>query len=218
LSFHVAVSVDNGLILRIGVHRDSPGVHLHAKYPAPTRHLLSLGHQKVGFISGAIATVSRRQRLAGYSEALQEAGVPVRTELVWAEGPSDDFGDVDSADRGHQGMKALLRIEDPPTAVVTINDMYAMGACAAVHEEGLRVPQDVSVADFDDIMIAALYNPPLTTIRQPLEEMTRYAVEAIQRLQADPAAVQTTAVLMGPSLVIRKSAAAPQGLSPGSAS
>jgi DNA-binding LacI/PurR family transcriptional regulator len=175
-----------------------------------TRHLLSLGHQNVGFISGAIATVSRRQRLAGYSEALRDAGVPLRTELVWAEGPSDDFGDVNSADRGQQGMKALLRIKNPPSAVVAINDMYAIGACAAAHKEGLRVPQDVSVVGFDDIMIAAFYNPPLTTIRQPLEEMSRYAVEAIQRLQADPAAGQTTAVLMGPSLVIRKSAAAPQ--------
>lgn len=174
-----------------------------------TRHLLSLGHRQIGFISGAIATVSRRQRLAGYSEALQDAGVPFRTELVWTEGPSD-FGDVDGADRGQQGMKALLRIDDPPTAVVAINDMYAIGACAAVHEEGLRVPQDVSVVGFDDIMIAALYNPPLTTIRQPLEEMTRYAVEAIQRLQQDPAARQAAAVLMGPSLVIRKSAATRQ--------
>jgi DNA-binding LacI/PurR family transcriptional regulator len=176
-----------------------------------TRHLLSLGHQKIGFISGAIATVSRRQRLAGYSEALQDADVPFRPELVWTEGPSHDFGDVDSADRGQQAMKALLRINDPPTAVVAINDMYAIGACAAVHEEGLRVPQDVSVVGFDDIMIAALYNPPLTTIRQPLEEMTRYAVEAIQRLQHDPAAGQAAAVLMGPSLVIRKSAAARPG-------
>jgi DNA-binding LacI/PurR family transcriptional regulator len=175
-----------------------------------TRHLLSLGHQNVGFISGAIATVSRRQRLAGYTEALRDAGVPLRTELVWAEGPNDDFGDVDSADRGKHGMKALLGIKDPPTAVVTINDMYAIGACAAVHEEGLRVPQDVSVVGFDDIVIAALYNPPLTTIRQPLEDMTRYAVETIQRLQQDRAVGQTTAVLMGPSLVIRKSTAAPR--------
>jgi DNA-binding LacI/PurR family transcriptional regulator len=174
-----------------------------------TRHLLSLGHRKIGLISGAIATVSRRQRLTGYSEALREADVPLRTELVWDEGPGDDFGDVDSAERGRQGMKALLQIEDPPTAVVAINDMYAIGACAAVHEKGLRVPQDMSIVGFDDIMIAALYNPPLTTIRQPLEEMTRYAVEAIQRLQTDHAAEQTTAVLMGPSLVIRKSAAAP---------
>jgi DNA-binding LacI/PurR family transcriptional regulator len=179
-----------------------------------TRHLLSLGHQRVGFISGAIATVSRRQRLAGYSEALREAGVPFRTEFVWAAGPNDDFGDADSADRGQQGMKELLRIKDPPTAVVAINDMYAIGACAALHEAGLRVPQDVSVVGFDDIMIAALYNPPLTTIRQPLEEMTRYAVETIQRLRQNPAAGQSTSVLMGPSLVIRKSAAAPPGAPP----
>jgi LacI family transcriptional regulator len=68
---------------------------------------------------------------------------------------------------------------------------------------------DVSIVGFSDIMIAALCNPPLTTIRQPLEQMTRYAGEAIQRLQQDPAAEQTTAVLMGPSLAIRKSASAP---------
>lgn len=176
-----------------------------------TRHLLSLGHQKIGFISAPIATVSRRQRLAGYSEALQDAGVPFRTEFVWAEGPSDDFGDVDSADRGRQGMKALLRLKERPTAVVAINDMYAIGACAAVREEGLQVPHDVSVVGFDDIMIAAVYNPPLTTVWQPLEEMSRYAVEAIQRPQADLAVRQTTSVLMGPSLVIRQSTAAPQG-------
>jgi DNA-binding LacI/PurR family transcriptional regulator len=176
-----------------------------------TRHLLSLGHRNVGFISGTFATVSRRQRLAGYSEALLDAGVPFRTELVWAEGPSDDFGDVDSADRGRRGMKALLGIQGPPTAVVTINDMYAIGACAAVTEEGLQVPQDISVVGFDDITIAALYNPPLTTIRQPLVDMARYAVEAIQRLQRDPTMRQASAVLMGPSLVMRKSTAAPQG-------
>jgi DNA-binding LacI/PurR family transcriptional regulator len=175
-----------------------------------TRHLLSLGHRNVGFISGAVATVSRRQRLAGYTEALREAGVPFRPELVWAEGPSDDFGDVDSADRGQQAMRALLRIKDPPSAVVAINDMFAIGACAAAHEEGLRVPRDVSVVGFDDIMIAALYNPPLTTIRQPLEEMSRYAVEAIQRLQTDPGERQPAAVLMSPSLVVRKSTAALQ--------
>lgn len=179
-----------------------------------TRHLLSLGHRKIGFISGPIATVSRRQRLAGYSEALLDAEVKFRADFVRAEGAGDDFGDVDGADRGQQGMRALLRVEDPPTAVIAINDMYAIGACAAVREEGLRVPEDVSVVGFDDIMIAALYNPPLTTVRQPLKEMTRYAIEAIQRLQSDPGAGQTTAVLMGPSLVLRQSTAGPRAAAP----
>lgn len=175
-----------------------------------TKHLLSLGHDRIGFISGAIATVSRRQRLAGYREALQEAGVPVSEDLVWAEGPADGFGDVDSADRGRQAMTALLALGRPPTAVVAINDMYAIGACAAAHEQGLLVPEELSVVGFDDIMIAALYNPPLTTIRQPLAEMTRYAVETIQRLQQVPLAEQTTGVLMGPSLVVRQSTAGPK--------
>jgi DNA-binding LacI/PurR family transcriptional regulator len=174
-----------------------------------TSHLLSLGHADIGFVSGAIATVSRRQRLAGYREALLHAGAPPRDDLVWARGAGGGFGDVDSADLGQQGMKALLRLRRPPTAIVAINDMYAIGAIAAAHETGLRVPQDVSVVGFDDIMMAALYNPPLTTIRQPVEEMTRYAVEAIQRCQQGSAGWQTSSVLMGPSLVVRRSAGPP---------
>jgi DNA-binding LacI/PurR family transcriptional regulator len=145
---------------------------------------LSLGHKRIGFLSGALATVSRRQRLAGYREALQDAGVPLDEELVLAEPPGDGFGDVDSADLGRLEMMALLGRAKPPTAVVTINDMYAIGACAAAREQGLSVPRDLSVVGFDDIMLASLYNPPLTTVRQPIDEMTRHVVDAIQRLQA----------------------------------
>lgn len=171
-----------------------------------TQHLLSLGHERIGFLSGAIATVSRRQRLAGYREALQDAGVPFDEELVLVEPPGDGFGDVDSADLGRQEMTELLGRGQPPTAVVTINDMYAIGACAAAREQGLSVPHDLSVVGFDDIMLASMYNPPLTTVRQPLDEMTRHVVEAIQRLrQARPRAAQTTTVLLGPTLVIRES-------------
>jgi DNA-binding LacI/PurR family transcriptional regulator len=168
-----------------------------------TSHLLSLGHADIGFISGAIATVSRRQRLAGYREALLHAGALPREDLVWAQGAGGGFGDTDSADLGQQGMKALLALRRPPTAVVTINDMFAIGAIAAAHEMGFRVPQDVSVVGF--------YNPPLTTIRQPVEEMTRYAVQAIQRFQQDSAGWQTSSILMGPSLVVRRSAGTPSG-------
>jgi DNA-binding LacI/PurR family transcriptional regulator len=174
-----------------------------------TRHLLELGHRRIGFLSGTIATVSRRQRLSGYVEALREAGLPDRPDLVWSDGADDDFGDADAPERGQHGMRELLGLAEPPTAVLAINDMYAIGACAAVQEAGLRVPQDVSVLGFDDIVIAACYNPPLTTVRQPLAEMARYAVEAIQRLQRESAPGQATAMLMLPSLTIRRSTAAP---------
>ena len=154
-----SVSVDNALGCRLA-----------------TEHLLALGHRRIGFISGAIATVSRVRRLAGYREALKAAGVRASDELVWAN--PRGYGDTDSADLGRQGMAALLRLPNLPTAVVAINDMYVIGACAAVREAGLRVPDDVSVVGFDDIALAKLFNPPLTTVHQPLVEMARLAVDA----------------------------------------
>ena len=117
-----------------------------------TNHLLSLGHRRIGFVSGAIATVSRRRRLAGYRRALEEAGVAFRDELVWAEQVSGDYGDVEGADRGKAGMTGLLGLKEPPTALVTINDMYAIGAIAAALDQGLAVPRDISVVGFDDIV------------------------------------------------------------------
>ncbi|HEX4214970.1 MAG TPA: LacI family DNA-binding transcriptional regulator [Candidatus Dormibacteraeota bacterium] len=168
-----------------------------------TRHLLSLGHRRIGFISGAIATVSRRQRLAGYREALGDSGIPFSEELVWANGGEQGFGDVDSSGRGELGMRALLRLQHPPTAVVTINDMYAIGACAAAREESMRVPEDVSVVGFDDIVLAGLFNPPLTTVRQPLQEMARYAIDIVRERGHDED--QAASVVMAPRLVTRES-------------
>ena len=168
-----------------------------------TRHLLALGHERIGFISGAIATVSRRRRLAGYRAALTAAGIAYRDDLVWANpghGEGRGYGDTESAQLGRLGMAALLRLPDPPTAVVTINDMYAIGACAAVRDAGLDVPggatsaqgrrsrsRGISVVGFDDIALAALFNPALTTIRQPLGEMAEYALDAIHAGHAMPA-------------------------------
>jgi DNA-binding LacI/PurR family transcriptional regulator len=170
-----------------------------------TQHLLDLGHRRIGFISGAIATVSRKRRLAGYRAALADAGVRYRRQLVWSH-PGSGFGDGESAELGRQGLTALLQVPEPPTAVVTINDMYAIGACAAAREAGLTVPgpgRGISIVGFDDIAIAELYNPPLSTIRQPLAEMARFALEAIR---TQPGEVPTSTV-MAPHLVARASTA-----------
>jgi DNA-binding LacI/PurR family transcriptional regulator len=169
-----------------------------------TEHLLSLGHRRIGFISGAIRTVSRQRRLIGYKEALTYAGLPVVDELIWCASGDSGFGDVDSAQLGQQGMARLLAMPKPPTAVVTINDMYAIGACAAARELGLQVPDDVAVAGFDDIVLAPLFNPPLTTVRQPLEEMSRLVIEAVGDANPDGGA-HAVSIVIPPKLVIRAS-------------
>lgn len=172
-----------------------------------TQHLLELGHRRIGFVSGPIATVSRRGRLAGYREALKLAGVRFRRQLVW-DNVGSGFGDVQSAELGRRGMEALLTLPDPPTAVVAINDMYAIGACAAIRDAGLDVP-GIAVAGFDDIVIARLYNPPLTTVRQPLQEMVRFIFDTIDDEATGRHQKTSRSMVMAPELIVRASTALP---------
>jgi len=185
----VNVSIDNEL-----------GGYLAAK------HCIDLGHRDIGFISGVIATISRRRRFAGYRRALKEAGIPFREELLWADA-GDGYGDVDSTQLGTRGALTLLSLNHPPTALVTVNDMYAIGACAAIRSLGYNVPE-VSVVGFDDIVLAPLYNPPLTTMRQPVQEMAKFAVGAILN-HAEGDDTQSRQRVMAPELVVRDSTAPP---------
>jgi DNA-binding LacI/PurR family transcriptional regulator len=170
-----------------------------------TGHLVSLGHRRIGFVSGALGTVSRRQRLAGYKDALAEASLPFDDNLVWTGWEPDGYGDVEGAELGRKGMAALLDLPQPPTGLVTINDMYAIGAISAAQERGIAVPKDVSVVGFDDIVLAALYNPPLTTVRQPLEEMARFVLDVVQRARGASSETLSSSIVVAPQLVVRRS-------------
>lgn len=143
-----------------------------------TRHLLALGHRRIGLISGPIKTVNRMDRLEGYRLALSEAGIEPDSALVWEGIPSStQFGDAEAVELGRVGTQQLLNSVDPPTAIFAINDMYAFGAYAGAQDLGFSVPGDVSVIGFDDIVLAEVVQPPLTTVKQPIREITRIAVE-----------------------------------------
>lgn len=174
-----------------------------------TEHLLSLGHRRIAFICGPLITVSRRRRLAGYESALAEYGLPRPDDLIWID-QDGDLGDSSQADVGSRAMGELLNIPNPPTAVVTINDMYAFGACAKLREAGIQVP-NVSVVGFDDIIFASLYNPLLTTVRQPLQRMAEYAIRAINQVAQSRKRDIPISILMQPTLVVRESSAPPVG-------
>jgi len=170
-----------------------------------TEYLLELGHRRIGFISGPIATVSRRRRLAGYKRALTDHGVKCDPALVWSRqlDSISNYGDTANAELGRTGTEELLRLDDPPTAIVAVNDMYAMGVCAALQDSGTPAP-NISVIGFDDIALASLYNPPLTTVRQPLEAM---AMQAIRALQDDTPSGMVSSTT--PELIVRGSTAPP---------
>lgn len=163
------------------------------------QHLLERGHTRIAFVSGAMRTISRQRRFAGYRRALDESGIPFDDALVPR---SPDFGDADSSPLARDAVHALLALDQPPTALVAVNDMFALSASAAIRDAGRDIAE-FAVVGFDDIPIGRLVSPALTTIQQPLREMA----EAVVRLTTDGDGDRETgpSLVFPPTLVVRAS-------------
>jgi len=140
-----------------------------------TDHLLALGHKRVAYLGNARAGRTTEERKQGYAEAMVKHGLPLRPEYV-VNGPNG------LAEGGAVGTMALLDLAEPPTAIVCYNDVMAIGSIRTMVEAGLRIPEDCSVAGFDNIELAAYTNPPLTTFDQPKYELGRQATLMMLRL------------------------------------
>ncbi|MDG4866042.1 substrate-binding domain-containing protein, partial [Streptomyces sp. T-3] len=125
-----------------------------------TEHLLTLGHQRIGYIAGPEERTTTRHRLEGHKDACEAAGILLGPVL---------HGPYDRA-TGYDAARELLRLDPDLTAIVAANDTVALGACAALREAGLRIPEDVSVAGFDDLPFSVDAVPALTTVRLPLHQ------------------------------------------------
>lgn len=139
-----------------------------------TSHLAALGHQRIAYIGDRNGMQSDTDRMAGYSDALAAAGMEIHPSFV-VQGNGAPRG-------GLEAMQMLLALKQRPTAVFCYNDMTAMGALRALHQAGVRVPSEMSVAGFDDLPIAPFLEPPLTTVRQPKAEMGRQAATILLEL------------------------------------
>lgn len=136
-----------------------------------TRHIVSLGHRRVGFIGGSPTLKASAERLAGYHAALAEAGIALDDELV-APGLFTYRSGLDAAEQ-------LLDLQQIPTAIFAANDDMAAATVAAAHRRGLDVPGDLTVCGFDDTPLATTIWPELTTIHQPIADMSRAAVDLL---------------------------------------
>jgi len=162
-----------------------------------TEYLISLKHRRIGLIIGRYSRVGRaKKRFDGYRAALEHYDIPYDPCLVEEREPS--------LMEGKAAMGMLMSLNEPPTAVFAASDWLAIGGLSALREKNISVPEDVSVAGFDDIDIAAYINPPLTTMRQPHYEMavkaTEVLVEMIQTGKKD-----ITRYCLETDLIIRKS-------------
>jgi LacI family transcriptional regulator len=137
-----------------------------------TRHLLSLGHRRIGFIIGESGQTASHLRLAGYRLAIEEAGIVFDDSLVI----QGEF----SFRSGFEGANLLLQSQLPPTAILASNDDMAAGAISAARQFRFNNPVDLSVCGFDDSVMASQFWPPLTTVHQPIDRMTRVAIEHLE--------------------------------------
>jgi len=150
----------------------------HRGGSAAARHVLQLGHHRIGVVRGPANTSTSRDRHAGVLETLAGAGVEIDERLV-LEGPY-------THQSGYQHALQLLRLPEPPTALLCGNDVIAFGAIDAAKSLGMRVPDDVSIVGFDDVPMASWEVFQLTTVRQPLDEMARAAARLlVERLEYD---------------------------------
>jgi DNA-binding LacI/PurR family transcriptional regulator len=161
-------------------------------------HLLSLGHQRVGFIGWPETSLVGHYRYQGYVRALRAAGI--------SRNPAWIIRAEHSEAAGRAAMRRLLSLasERRPTAVVAVSDLMAIGAINAIYEAGLRPGRDVAVVGFDDIPTAQYLRPPLTTLRQPISEVGECVVNMLLKcIRGEELAERT--VLLAPKLIARES-------------
>jgi DNA-binding LacI/PurR family transcriptional regulator len=168
---------------------------------AATQHLLALGHRRIACITNAAPEyTASSDRLAGYRQALEEAGVPYDEALV-------RYGAFTDAS-GTRAMEDLLASCGPlPTAVFVASDVVALGALNSIRAAGLRVPEDMALIGFDDIPLAEHIHPSLTTIRLPAYDLGWHAGQGLMEM-IETGQINTTRLLLETELVIRDSTAA----------
>ncbi len=165
-----------------------------------TKHLIDLGHASIAHICGPESFLSSRERVRGYHAAMQEAGLFPRMEQ----------GGFDISS-GYEIAERWLQSGDMPTAVFAADDMMALGVMDALKNNGIRIPDDVSVVGYDDQLFATQFRPWLTTVRQPVEEIGAQAVELLLRQIEHPEDGEYAPehFKLQPELIVRESTGRP---------
>ncbi|MGH2443640.1 MAG: LacI family DNA-binding transcriptional regulator [Chloroflexota bacterium] len=167
-----------------------------------TEYLVEMGHTHIGIITGPDFWQISQDRLAGYHAALLAAGLPMVPHL-------HRNGEL-SIESGYRMTRELLALAHVPTAIFALSTELALGALRAAREDGLRVPDDLSLVTFDDVATASITTPTITAVRQPLQGQGRMGAEMLYRL-LEGQQLDATRIELSTDLVVRESTAAPRG-------
>lgn len=163
-----------------------------------TTYLIKTGRRKIAFIHGHKDWINALDRFTGYKEALSEAKIPFNKDYV-------EFGYF-ALEHAELVTKRLLSLRQPPDAIFAANDRMAMGAINVIRDEKLRIPQDISVVGFDNIPTCQHFNPPLTTVGQPLREIAVLGTKRLIEIISASKKTGTQTKFIKPELIVRKSA------------
>jgi DNA-binding LacI/PurR family transcriptional regulator len=168
------------------------------------KHLKELGHKEIAFMKGPASSSDSEDRWKSIAQVCRLLNIQVKPELTLKV-----EGDTASPELGYPYAKQLLSRGEPFTALFAYNDSLAIGAIRAIHEAGLRVPEDISIVGFDDILSAAYCNPALTTVRQPLEKIGEIAARTLLD-QIENRSEYLPEIAIEPEFVVRKSTSRPR--------
>jgi LacI family transcriptional regulator len=175
---------------------------------ALARHLIGLGHRRIGVLTGRRAISTSLDRVAGVRRALEEAGLELDEALVrWG---GFNFGNLNLADGHQMAEDVLAATDDPPTALFAANNFIAFGAIRALREMGLRVPEDISVVAFDDLPAEWVSDPFLTVAAQPAYDIGRHAAEMMIGSLTGERKKTGESLVLPFELIVRHSTAAPR--------
>jgi LacI family transcriptional regulator len=192
-------------VVAIAGHRQVSGVtnvvlDNHRAAELSLCHLYNLGHRTIAFMRGQSYSSDSDARWQGIAQVAQDLGLIIRPELT-----IQLTKDLTSPELGYPVVKQLLTNQRSFTAFLSFNDIAAIGCIRALHDVGLRVPQDVSVVGFDDIKEAAFQTPSLTTIRQPLHQMGALAVQTLLQQLRPSNGKELPQIAVAPELIVRES-------------
>jgi DNA-binding LacI/PurR family transcriptional regulator len=190
------VAIDRRLTSGVG---DLVGLdNVTASYDAVS-HLIALGHTRIGILAGHEGISTGDDRLEGYAQAHREHGLSIDQAMIRRAGFRESGGRTETV--------ALLSLDAPPTAIYALSNVSAMGLLRTLRERRVRIPEQMSVVAFDDLVLGDLLDPPITTVKQPAHQMGMEAAGLLLRRIADPKAPEREVLLSG-RLVVRESTAA----------
>ena len=159
-------------------------------------HLIELGHTRIACIAEPTRFTKAHNRMQGFYSAMKDHGLTIKNNCIVETGFHQKSG--------YQIAKQLLAMENPPTALVAVNDLLALGAMKAAKEKGLVIGKDISITGFDDIVLAEYAHPPLTTVHQPAHYLGTMVCQLLVKLIMGEA-IEQNHIIVKPELIIRQS-------------